>query len=247
MLSEPIPQHAMKIALRLSALAVAASLIFSASAPGQIVYDSVTTTGSDGNFSTAVPHYLQVVTLALPNGPVNVTGLPQLGIRWNATPAANQLLTLNFWTGIDTSPGASNVLGTATLAGTISFPLAPLAVGSYFYSINGLNVNLPSSSFAVEVAFFDDTGTALSTALGGRLSTGSPVAGSNDGFVYSDFDGTFEGSERVQINGLSGNPAPTNYRMQITAAAVAVPEPGGVAFAVGALVTGWIAYRRRKA
>lgn len=237
----------MKITLTFKTALAAALLWTAASAPAQVVYDSNSTAANDGNFATAVPHYLQVVTLALPNGPTTINAFPIFGLRWNTNPGVNQLLTLNFWTGIDSNPGSTNVLAPATLAGTITFNLPAQAVGSYNYSLTGVNVTVPSNTFALEILMLDSTGTNLSTNLGGRLSTGTPVLGSNDGFIFSDTDGILAGSERIQINGNSGNPAPTNYRMQIDATTVAVPEPAGVAFAVGGVLTALLAFRRRRA
>lgn len=232
----------------LSIVTAIAALCVSRPASAQIAYDANVTVGNDGNFTTMVPHYMQVVTLAGASGPATINAFPQFGIRWNATATENQILSLVFWTGLDTSPGASNVLAGATQLGSISFSLAPQAVGSYFYNLAGLSIALPTSTFAIEITMSNLAQTAFSTSIGGRLTTGTPSIGSNDGFIYSEVnDGIFAASERIQINGTSGNPAPTNYRMTIDATVVAVPEPAGVAFAVGAALTAVVAFRRRKA
>lgn len=233
----------------LSLVTAIAALCVSRPASAQIAYDANVTVGNDGNFSTSVQHYLQVVTLAGPNGPTTINAFPTFGIRWNATATENQIVSLNFWTGLDTTPGASNVLAGATNLGTIAFSLTPQIVGSYFYNFSGVNIIVPSTTFAVEITMTNLAQDAFSTSIGGRLTTGSPSIGSNDGFIYSEVnDGIFAASERIQINGTSGNAAPTNYRMTIDATPVAaVPEPAGVAFAVGAALTAVVAFRRRRA
>lgn len=221
--------------------AAAMALVAAGSAQGVVVYDTNAATGGDGTFFNSVPGYAQAITLNVANAPVTVLGFTLFGVRWNANPGVNQLLRVSFFSGADESAGATDALASATLAGSITYSLAPQAIGSYNYTLPGVNVTLPGNHVFVVAQFLNTTGTAYSTALAGRYTTGIPNVGTNDGFVYQDNgDGIFAGSERTQFLGAtSQQPVPSNIRMTID-----VPAPASAAL-IG--LGGLIATRRRRA
>lgn len=219
--------------------AVAASTLLASAGNAAIVYDTNVTVGADGAFTSSTAHAMQNVTLNLVTNQVNITNMI-FGVRYNATGAG--VLILRFWTGIDQSVGATNALTGATLAATVGFNLPSQAVGSYNYNLP-MNLNVPSTTFAVECLLLNTAQTAFSSNMGIRITTGAPSIGSNDGFLYRDFntDNIFTGAERSQVNGLvSLQPVGTHMRMNIDA----VPTPASAAL-IG--LGGLIAARRRRA
>lgn len=227
---------------------VIASMAMAIPAQAQPVYDANVTTGADGAFFNSIPHAMQVITIAsAPAQPMQITNFTLFGVRYNTTTVTTSGLFLNFWTNVDTSPGSTDALATATLAGSVGYNLPAAGAGSYNFSLPSVNVTVPGNTFAVEVIFTNTAGTAFSTDIAGRYSTGTPTLGSNDGFVYQDsnLDDVFTGAERTQFNGsVSGTPIATNYRMAFSA--TAVPEPGSMALCGGAVLLAGL-YRRRRA
>jgi MYXO-CTERM domain-containing protein len=216
------------------------TLVAAGSAQGVVVYDANTTTGADGSFFSAAPGFAQAITLNVANAPVTVLSFTVFGIRWASNPGVNQLARISFYSGADETGGATDALAGAVLAGSITYTLTPQAAGSYNYTLPGVNITLPGNHVFVVAQFLNTAGTAYSTVLNGRYSTGIPATGTNDGFVYQDNgDGVFAGSERTQFNGAtSGTPVPTNIRMTID-----VPSPASAAL-LG--LGGLVAFRRRR-
>lgn len=229
-------------------LCAAAALLGATSARAQVAYDANTTTGSDGAFTSTANHYLQQVTLAGPNTPQSLNALPAFGLRWNDVSLGNRTVMFRFWIGVDTSAGAANALANATLENSISFTLTPPPTSqslTYNLPLGGLTVS--TNSFWVEISFLSADGSSFITQaeLAGRLTTGSPSVGFNDGFLYQDDDGILAGSERGQVNGsVSGTPVLTNYRLSIDA--TGIPEPTTAALLAGAGLVALGLVRRRR-
>lgn len=220
-------------------LLVAGALALPQSASALPLYDA--DTGLPG-FATAFPGYLQQITLAGPNTSYAIDNFTIFGIRYNAN--APGVLILNFWTGLDLGGGAIDALAPATLVGQVGYNLPAAPVGSYNFFLPGVNVNVPSSTFGVEVILANVTATAYSTAHGGRFSSGAPLLGTNPGFVWIDnnLDGLYAGAEQAQ---LGNPPAPTNIRMVIDARLV--PEPSTLAlFGTAFVGIAGIVWRRRQ-
>ena len=232
-----------------SLLALAALFCLPASASAILEYnaDTVVAGTSDGTFVQSGSHVLQVVTLVGGNSSnYTLNNLGTIGINWSSIAQGNQTLFIDIWTNVNTATGAGSALAGATHVGGVGFNLTtPAATGSYNYG--SLTVN--GGTFGIEITFGNTAGTAYSTALNGRYTTGTPSVGSNDGFVYFDgnLDGVFAGSERARLTGASGNAAPTNYRLSINATPVAVPEASTAFAGLGAaLAVGGVIVRRRR-
>jgi hypothetical protein len=231
------------------ALAAAAALALAGTASATIGYDSRTTTGADGAFFNSNTHFMQVVTLNTPVTAQTLNGMI-LGVRWLANGTASQGIIVNFWSDVDESPTSTDALAGATLLASRNYTVGIQNQGSYDYTlpIGGQIINV--NKIGVEVYFTNAAFTQLSTQLGGRVTTGTPTVGSNDGFYYTDpnppatttFDNLFQGTERTRVNGAVNTTTPqnTNVRMMLD---VTVPAPG----AAGLLgVAGLVAVRRRR-
>lgn len=219
--------------------AAAMALVAAGSAQGVVVYDTNTPAAVDGSFSTATPGFAQAVTLGVADAPVTILSFPVFGVRWNSVATTNQQLRISIFTGADETVGAVDALATATLAGQITYGLTPQAVGSYNYTLPGVNITVPGNHIFIVAQFLNTAGTAYSTNLGARLNTGAASPGSNDGFWYVDNgDAVFTGAERNRVIGISNNPAPTEVRMTID-----VPAPASAAL-LG--LGGLVAARRRR-
>jgi hypothetical protein len=211
---------------------VGASLLATPAAKADIVYDSNATTGADGAFFHANPGIMQVITTNGPDIPHTINSFTVFGVRWlNDTATNNQHLRLQFYSNVDSSSGAANSLAGANLLGTITYVLGEpdgLAAGggSYNYTLPNINIDTTGNTIGVVARFLDNAQSAYSTVLGARYSTGTPVEGSNDGFIWLDgnLDSTFAGSERTRFNGASGGGA-VNTNLRMTIDATLIPEP----------------------
>lgn len=222
-------------ALAALAAVVGGSASYSSAA---VVYDAVTTNDNDGNFFNSLPHFMQVVTLDTPDVPQVLNTVTRLGIRYNTDATDNTAdLLLQFYSDVDESPASIDALAGANFLGESLFDLPAGLVGSYFLDNLAVNIPIPGNKLAIVVAVLNDSDETYNLGFGPRVATGTPVIGSNDGFVYLDqnTNGIFGGDERMRENGIiAGGPVPTNLRVSLDAS---IPEPGTAVLIASAALT----------
>ena len=212
--------------------AVAAALLVSLSTGHADSTDLYSALGQPANPQDAV-HYLQGITLAQPAG---VYSLSSFDIGLHFTQAATQAFSIEFYTGIDTSPTSADALANAVMIGGVSgnvtvsdTPL--LNTGNYTFTFTldtTTPLLLPAGALLGAEFTLTDTGANpdYSSIISGRFSDVTPTAGSATNFVWNDagatFDNTFQGSEQTTF-GDSGAYARLGLH---TNAVTAVPDLG---------------------
>lgn len=218
--------------LRNIAWAALAAVIggFASFSNAAVAYNSETTIGNDGNFSRAVPGFMQVLTLSTPDVPQMIEKFDLMGVRYNAeVTEGSSAMTVVFYANVDESPSSVDALMNATYLGQATFPLPAGTIGSFLMSDLPINVSIPGNKVGVAVYMTNAAGTDYNFDLAGRMTTGAPSVGSNDGYMYYDqnTDTVFSGSERFREIGLtSQTEVPTNMRVVVSAL---VPEPTTIA------------------
>lgn len=216
--------------LRKFTLLIALLLGFAATGRAAVVYS--TTTSASGTLTTesGVTSYLQQVTLNGPDTTYTISSMV-IGINFNAVGNGQQDAFLDFYTGLDLSPGAADALAGATFVTEegVGFNDPPSA-GSFAFTITfNTPFTVPSNTFGIVFSLIDDASGSYSTEISPLFRLGgAPSVGSNPGFAWNDAnqDGVFPGSEQTKF----GNGTSANYYMSVTA--TFVPEPGSLALMV---------------
>jgi hypothetical protein len=183
-------------------------------------------------------HYAQQITLAGAPGPTAIYGYT-LDLDWSNYLAGNQTLTLDLYAGANLSSITPNALASATLLDSSSVVVAPQGSnGTFAYSLSygSTPIYIPSSTFTLAITLDNASDTALSTAVGGSFTNGTPALGSNPAFIWNDSnsDGIFSGTEQ-------SFPAGSQSNIDV---AVQVPEPATISVLVG--IGGLGLLRRRR-
>ncbi|HEY0368366.1 MAG TPA: PEP-CTERM sorting domain-containing protein [Chthoniobacterales bacterium] len=190
--------------------------------------------------------YAQQLTLNGPNTSYSLSAMT-FGINI-ADPNTGFALFLDFYTGANLSPTATNALASATFIKELGFDIAAGTVataGSYNFTLTFPAFMVPSNTFTIAAALTTEDGSAYTTTdvANSRYSLSAPTTGTSPGFVWADtnLDGVFAGSEQTTFGGTVAN-----IRMDVTAAAQ-VPEPSTTAaFALGLVLLGAWQFRRRR-
>jgi hypothetical protein len=164
-------------------------------AHGGVLYDADTGLSS---FGSVANHYAQQVTLAGPDEAYSINEISLLGLNWYNVSVGAQEVSVNFYTGANLGPTATNALATAISLSGFSYDLnAPGADGIYDVALQA-PVQVPSNTFTVVVTITNTAGTAYSSGLGASFTAGTPTIGSNPGFLWNDSneDGIFSSSEQ---------------------------------------------------
>jgi hypothetical protein len=213
--------------LRKFTLLIALLLGFAATGRAAVVYS--TTTSASGTLTTeaGVASYLQQVTLNGPDTTYTITSMT-IGINYNAVGNGQQDAFLDFYTGLNLSPSATDALAGATFVTEEGVGFGdPGAAGSYAFTITFTTpFTVPSNTFGIVFSLLNDATQTYSTEISPLFRLGgAPSVGSNPGFAWNDAnkDGVFPGSEQTKF----GNATSANYYMSITASFV--PEPGSLA------------------
>jgi hypothetical protein len=210
-------------------LLIALLLGFAATGQAVVTYNATTSAAGTLTVEPGVASFLQQVTLNGPNMTYTITQMV-IGINFNAIGNGQQDVFMDFYTGLNLSPGASDALAGATFITTKAAGLGdPPNAGSFAYTITFTTpFTVPSNTFGIVFSFLDDATLNYSTEISPLFRLGgSPTVGSNPGFAWNDAnqDGVFPGSEQTKF----GNANSANYYMSIT---TTVPEPGSVALVV---------------
>lgn len=214
------------------ALAALAAVIggFASYSNASIAYDAVTTNANDGNFFNSIPHFMQVITLDTPDAPQRIDTVNRLGLRYNTDIAADTAdLLLSFYSNVDESNASIDAFAGANFLGDALFDVPAGTTGSYFLDNLPIDLLIPGNKIAIAVSVLNDSDETYHLGFGPRVATGTPVIGSNDGFVYLDqnTNGTFAGSERYREIGISAQEeVPTNMRVSLS---TTIPEPSAIA------------------
>ena len=221
----------MNTSIRRFTLLIALLFGFAATSQAAIVYNATPSSAGTLTTESGVASYLQQVTLNGPNTTYTITAMT-IGINFNAIGNGQQDAFLDFYTGLNLSPSATDALAGATLVASEGVGFNdPGAAGSYAFTVTFTTpFTVPSNTFGIVFSLLDNTSFAYSTEISPLFRLGGvPTVGSNPGFAWNDAnqDGVFPGSEQTKF----GNATSANYYMSITATA-AVPEPGSLALMV---------------
>ena len=211
-----------------------------------IVYNSTTGGTLTPATGTGAASFLVPVSFSAGVGTYSITQMV-LGVNFNAIGNGQQDIFIDFYNGLDLSPGAADALSGATSAGPsagigLTDPTGTIP-GNYAYTVTfttPLILNI-GANFGMVFSFVDDQTLTYSNEISGLFRLGgAPSVGGSPGFVYNDadFDGTFPGSEQTMF----GNATSANYYLRVTAD---VPEPSTWAMLVGGLGIVALALRRR--
>jgi hypothetical protein len=203
---------------RAQLLALAAGCALPVSVRGTTLFDA--NTGLSKTDLPGVADFGQQISFAGANEPYTLSSISFLGTWWTNVSAGSQMMLLEFYTGANLSPSATNALQSATLdtyAGYYSLtPPAADGTKSISFSLPAHTV-VPSSTFTLYVQFGNLNFSQYSTAVCPLISMGTPVTGADPGFCWIDQngDGVLSGSE--QMSGanidiaISGSAGPTTY------------------------------------
>src|ERR1022692_731921 len=236
----------MNTSIRRFTLLIALLFGFAATSQAVIVYNATPSSAGTLTTESGVASYLQQVTLNGPDTTYTITAMT-IGINFNAVGNGQQDAFLDFYTGLNLSPSATDALAGATLVASEGVGFNdPGAAGSYAFTITFTTpFTVPSNTFGIKFSLIDDASGSYSTEISPLFRLGGvPTVGSNPGFAWNDAnqDGVFPGTEQTKF----GNATSANYYMSIT---TLVPEPGSLALMVVGglgLLLGVQRHRQRK-
>ena len=211
------------------------------------LYNDASGASGTATSETGVNHSLQLINLT----PANATSYTITGftIAGNFTTTDEQYLFFDLYTGVNTSPTATDALGSATDIYETGADITPTETGGLVYTIT-LNTpftftNTTGGSLGLELSIFN-TNFSFSTVTNQyfRLGGTGPNAGTAATYVWNDAndDDTFAGSEQTMF----GNTRAGQY-VSIIGTAAAAPEPATTSLCLlGAGAFGCALLRRRR-
>jgi hypothetical protein len=167
------------------------------------LYDATNSTG----VTQDTVHYLQQVTMGPANEYYTITGFSAFGVHTTDPGGLRRArLVINFYTGVNLDPNASNPLADAVLIGQQIYSAAA-AVPDALIGINFDQPFLAPRTFAIEISLRMEDDSTWSDIMTGRFTLAAPIFGSSTGFVWSDEnrDGLFTSAERTTFGGTVGN------------------------------------------
>ncbi|MGL4421054.1 MAG: hypothetical protein ACRCZF_10350 [Gemmataceae bacterium] len=230
-------------------IAIVALGLGATAAPAQTsTYNALSTTGSSGSFTRGPAHFMQVVTLNVPNNQMSFVREISINVNWNYTGMGQspaQSAFFNFYSSADQSPGASQVLNLNNFLGEAGYVVETRANGNYTLTFANIPFAVPKT-FALDIYLLDEDFNDYSTELKPIFTTGTPTVGSNTGVVYLDnnLDANYTGADRTQFN-AAGQPGGT-LLTNIPVAMKTVPVPEPTLVGLGLVLVGGMMVRRRR-
>ncbi len=172
--------------------------------------------------------------------------------------AMTSYVRFRFYTGVNSAPtGSNDALASASLISAtdsvfaVSLSATGASATTSSFTITGLNLVLPASTFGVrETIYSDAAATTLSTSTRVALSPGSPAVGTALAYTFVDgipqagvVDGKFLQNEESSSIDFSDfvTPVPLDIKLSLGGS---VPEPTSLAM-IGLGMTGLLGRRRR--